>query len=101
MKKYLCLVAVVVCACVDWTRLSGIVKATNLKTQTVTLLNRDGDLLTIPVDYEVQIVEKNEGKRDLAHLKLDEKVTLLRVPEDRPPDDTTGMASPEPGPRAP
>jgi hypothetical protein len=82
--------------CLDWTRLTGSVKAINLKNGTVTIQNRDGDLLTIPVDYQVKIVERHGEIRELKTLALDEKVTLLRVLADAPPpEDMTGMAQPE------
>jgi hypothetical protein len=82
--------------CVEWTRLSGTVKGINLRSSTLTIQNRDGDLLTVPVDYQVKIVEKHGEIRDLKALALDEKVTLLRVPAEAPaPEDMTGMAPPE------
>lgn len=86
-------------ACVQWTRLTGKVKGINLKDSTVTIMDRDGDLLTIPVDYQIKLIEKHDEARDLKHLELDEKITLIRTPQDMPVEDTTGMAQPEPSQR--
>lgn len=80
MNKLALLAAVVVCAPgIDWTRLSGTVKAINLKESNVTIQNRDGDLLTIPVDYQVKITEKHGEMRNMSNLRLDEKITLIRI----------------------
>lgn len=73
------LVVAAACLCVEWTRLAGKVKAINLRDSTVTIQNRDGDLLTVPVDYQVKIIEKHGELRDLKHLALDERITLTRV----------------------
>ncbi len=87
MKKWL--IAAVVCsACIDWTRLSGTVKAINLKDSTVTIQNRDGDLLSVPIDYQVKMTEKNGELRNLGNLKLDEKITLIRIQSLPVKDDT-------------
>lgn len=78
MKHWI--LGLVICvACIDWTRLAGTVKAINLKDSSVTIQNRDGDLVTIPVDYQVKITEKHGEIRNLANLKLDEKITLIRI----------------------
>jgi small-conductance mechanosensitive channel len=96
MKVKSILLAAVVCLpCVDWTRLSGTVKAINLKASTITIQNRDGDLLTIPVNFEVSITEKHDERRTLKTVRLDEKITLLRVPADAPAEDTSGLAPPD------
>ena len=80
------LLTVVACtACVSWTRLTGRVKGINLKDSTVTIQNKDGDLLTVPVDYQVKLIEKHDEARDLKHLDLDEKITLINTPSDKPP----------------
>jgi hypothetical protein len=89
------LVLVTVCLCVEWTRLTGVVKAINLRDSTVTLQNRDGDLLTVPVDYQVKIMEKHDEMRDLKHLNLDEKVTLTRIVADKPKEESDGLTPPE------
>jgi hypothetical protein len=86
MKQFIVLqviLSAIVCMEVEWTRFSGTVKATNQRTQTVTIQNRDGDLITIPVDYQVTIMHKDE-LRQLKDLQLDEKVTLMRTPKERP-----------------
>lgn len=93
------LVVAACAACLDWTRLSGTVKSINLKDATVTIQNRDGDLLTVPVDYQVKIIEKHGEMRDLKSLALDEKITLTRTPMDKPVEDSGGMAMPEPSQR--
>ena len=80
--------------CLDWTRLSGTVKAFNYRDSTVTIQNRDGDLLTVPIDYQVRIVDKGKEPLDLKKLVLDQKVVLLRTVMDKPVDDTAGMAEP-------
>lgn len=89
------LVAAVVCAaCLEWTRLSGTVKSVNLKDQTVTIENREGDLFTVPVDYQVRIKTKSEPDRlgmELKGLKLDDKITLTRIATEKPHDDTEGL----------
>ncbi len=96
MKIKTILLAAAVCVpCVEWTRLSGTVKGINLKSSTVTIQNRDEDLLTIPIDYQVTMMEKHQELRSLKTLHLDEKITLLRVPAEAPIEDTSGMAPPE------
>lgn len=97
MKIKRLILSLLICTvCVEWTRLSGTVKAINLKAGTVTIQNRDGDLLTIPIDYQITMMEKHQEMRSLKTLHLDEKITLLRVPAEAPIDDTSGMAQPEP-----
>ncbi len=77
--KHLVLAAAVCAACVDWTRFSGTVKALNMKENTVTIENRDGDLLVIPIDFQVKITERHGELLGFSSLKLDEKITLIRV----------------------
>ncbi len=98
MNAKLIVAAAVVCAsCVSWTRLAGRVKGINLKESTVTIQNKDGDLLTVPIDYQVKITEGHGETRDLKHLELDEKIVLLNTPSNPGPlDDTAGLAAPEP-----
>jgi hypothetical protein len=93
MKRALVIVACAVC--VEWTRLSGTVKGIDLQHSTVTIQDRDGYLLTVPVDYQVKIMEKHDEMRDLKHLVLDEKIMLTRMLMEKPVEDTTGMAQPE------
>jgi len=88
--KHLIVAAAVACApCIDWTRLAGTVKAINLKDSTVTIQNRDGDLLTVPIDYQIKITEKHGEIRTLGNLQLDEKVTLIRIQSLPVKEDTT------------
>lgn len=90
------LVAVVCVQCVEWTRLTGKVKGINLKESAVTIQMKDGDLLVVPIDYQVKIVNKHDELRGLKQLELDEKVTLIRVPADKPVEDTEGLVPPDP-----
>lgn len=83
MKQWI-LAALVCSACIDWTRFSGTVKALNMKESTVTIENRDGDLIVIPIDFQVKITEKRGEIRPLSGLALDEKVTLTRVQSTEP-----------------
>jgi len=88
--KHLLLAAAVICSpCIDWTRFSGTVKAVNLKDSTVTIQNKDGDLITIPIDYQTKITERRGELKGLAALELDEKVTLIRRPSVEPPKTET------------
>jgi hypothetical protein len=97
MNKISALTLAVICtACLEWTRLSGTVKGVNMKTSSVVIQNRDGDLLTVPIDYQITITEKHGEMRNLKSLKLDEKITLTRVPAELPKEDYEGMAQPEP-----
>lgn len=84
--KHLLIAAVVCSACIDWTRLSGTVKAINLKDSNVTIQMKDGAILTVPVDYQVKITERHGELRGLANLQLDEKITLIRIPSIKPPE---------------
>ena len=100
MKHIPCfLMVIAVALCVEWTRFSGTVKAVNLKASTVTLQDKNGDLFTIPVDYQVNIVEKSGDIRALKDVHLDEKVTLTRIQFEQPKEDTEGLAQPEPSQR--
>jgi hypothetical protein len=91
MKTRAIVLATVCAACLQWTRLTGKVKGVNLKDSSVTIQNRDGDLLTVPVDWQVNIVEKKTG---LVHggsvkdLKLDENITLINTPSEKPKEET-------------
>ena len=89
------LIAAACAACVEWTRITGRVKAVNLREQTVTVQNREKDLLTVPIDYQVTILDKGGEIRQLKSLSLDEKVTLTRVPAEKPRPDDEGLAPPE------
>ena len=90
-----------VCAiCLQWTRVAGTVKAIDLKDQTVTIQDRDGDLLVVPVDYQVKIRERHGELRGLAQLQLDEKIVLTRVISDKPVPDDGATEPPEDHPSA-
>jgi hypothetical protein len=91
-------VALIACvACIDWTRFSGTVKSVNLKAATVTIQLKGGDIITIPVDYQVVLTNKDhEVLRGLKSVSLDDKITLTRTEAAPPPaEDMTGMAQPE------
>lgn len=96
MRNNTILIAAACVACLEWTRLAGTVKSVNLKDSTVTIQNRDGDLLTVPVDYQVSMIAKHDELRSLKSLKLDEKITLTRIQADKPREDSEGLAPPEP-----
>ena len=81
-------VLIAACAvCLDWSRLTGTVKGINLRDSTVTIQNRDGDLLTIPVDYQVFISDKHRDPIEFKKLVLDEQITLIRTVQEKPADD--------------
>ena len=82
--------------CVEWVRFTGTVKAINMKVSSVTIQNRDGDLVMVPIDYQVKIMDKGGDLRSLKDLQLDQKVTLLRVPSEPAPEEP-GLALPEHG----
>lgn len=85
------LAAALTCApAVEWTRFQGTVKSINLKTQALTLADKSGDLFTVPIDYQVKIIQKNAVKR-LQDIALDDRVTLIKTPADPAFDDTTGL----------
>ncbi len=88
MAYQLTAVALASCLCLGWTRLSGKVKIINLRDSSVTIMTRDGDLLTIPYDYQVKIFEKHGEMRELKNLALDEKITLINTPADKPKDES-------------
>ncbi len=97
-NQWVALTAVI--ACLQWTRISGTVKSVDLKESTVTIENREGDLLVVPIDFQVRIKEKKSdlvglGLKDLS---LDDKITLTRISADKPKDETEGLvpALPEP-----
>jgi len=97
MKIKSILVAAVVCtACLEWTRLSGTVKSVDQTQSTITIQNKEGDLLTVPIDYQVTIMEKHDELRSMKTVRLDEKVVLTRIRSDKPKEDYEGMAQPEP-----
>lgn len=78
---------------VEWTRFKGTVKAVNLKAHTLTIQNTDGDLFTIPIDYQVTIVDRKNVMRDLKDVQFDTKVVLLRVISEKP----TALEESDPG----
>jgi len=94
MKRIFVLLAVAA-LCVDWVRFTGKVKAINLKTSTLTIQNADGDLLTVPIDYQVKIADKGGDLRGLKDLQLNQKVTLTRTLSEAPVEETEGLAPQE------
>lgn len=66
---------------IQWSRLRGKVKATNAKTQTLTIEDSAGDLLSLHIDAEVDVLDGKDPVAKFADLRLDEKVTLLYNPK--------------------
>ncbi len=91
MKIKSIIFAVACATCLDWTRLSGVVKGVNQKDSTVTIQNRDGDLLTVPIDYQVTMIAKSGEARTIKTVKLDDKLTLTRIVSEKPREDTEGL----------
>lgn len=78
----------------DWARFTGKVKAINLKASTVTIQNDEGDLFTIPVDYQVTLIigkGKHAASKGLKDVLLDDRITLIRTPAEKPKDDMEGL----------
>jgi hypothetical protein len=78
-------------ATVQWSRFKGTVKSVNGKTSTVTIQNREGDLLTVAITEDVQIFVGKEVKQ-LREVSIDEKVTLVyspKAPIPKDPDEPT------------
>ncbi len=95
--RLLVLAATIVCQpSVEWTRFKGTVKGINLKTQTLTLSDPDGDLLSVPIDHQVKIWEKKVQKR-LQDVELDSKVTLIKTPADQATETNPGDLVPYKG----
>ena len=82
--------------CIEWTRLSGTVKSKNLRESTLTIQNKDGDFLVVPIDYQVQVAvgKKRPVVKEPKDIRLDDIVTLIRTPADKPKDDTEGLVPP-------
>lgn len=80
---------------VEWTRLRGTVKAINLKSSSLTIQNGDGDLISVPIDYQVKILEKRGDITTLGRLQLDQKVMLIRIPIEKPKEELEGLVPPE------
>ncbi len=76
---------------VEWTRFKGTVKAVNLKSPSITLQNSDGDLFTVPIDYQVKIIDKKNVLHVIKDVEIDDKITLLRVISEKPVEDTEGL----------
>ena len=97
--KRLAVLLVAALMCVDWVRFTGTVKAINLKASTLTIQVKDGDLITIPIDYQVKIADKGGDIRSLKDIQLDQKVTLTRTPAEMPRDDSEVESLQEPSQR--
>lgn len=90
MRKGCWLVAAAVCLSVQWTRFTGVVKALNLRESSLTLELKGGEIVTIPVDYQVKIKTKKDSVvRQLKDLELDDKVVVTQIPAAEPPKDET------------
>lgn len=78
---------------VQWTRLRGKVKSLNAKTQTLTIEDSAGDLLTLHIDADVDVLAGKDPIQKFADLKLDDKVTLLYNPKPPTPKDSDEPAA--------
>lgn len=76
---------------VEWTRLKGTVKSINLKASTLMIVNSDGDPLTIPIDYQVKIIDKKNTIHRLQDTELDSKITLIRTISEKPVEEADGL----------
>ena len=85
MKRWVTLLTA--CAvCIEWTKLKGTVKAIDQMHSTITIVDRNGGLLKVPMDYQVQIIDKHgEIVTSFKRLKLDNEVTLINTPMEPPP----------------
>lgn len=87
---------VVVCTpCIDWTRMKGTVTGINMHAYTMTLRDHDGNIFTVPIDYQVQIIDSKNVAHVLKDVRLDDKVTLIHILTDKPPEDTEGLVPPK------
>lgn len=73
---------------IQWTRLRGTVKAINARTQMLTIQNPDGDLLTMHIDADVEMLNGKDPILKLQDFKLGDKVTLLYNPKAPAPKDS-------------
>ena len=71
---------------VQWSRFRGTVKSINGKTSSLTIQNKEGDLFTIKVDEDVEIVSGKEVKK-LRDIAIDDKVVLVYMPKAPAPKD--------------
>jgi hypothetical protein len=73
---------------VQWTRIRGKVKSTNAKTQTLTIEDVAGDLLTLHIDGDIDVYNGKDLISKFADIKLDDKVLLLYDPKAPTPKDS-------------
>lgn len=74
------------CSEVQWSRFKGKVKGINGKTSLITIQNGEGDLITVKVDDDVEILDGKDAKH-LRDLSIDDKVTLVYSPKAPTPKD--------------
>jgi len=72
---------------IQWTRLKGTVKAANSKTQMLTIADPQGDLLSLHIDGDIDVMAGKDAVGKLSDLKLGDKVTLLYNPKAPAPKD--------------
>lgn len=94
MKRTFTVLVLLICAGItlhaseiQWTRMKGTVKASNAKTQMLTLQNQEGDLFSIHIDGDIDVVAGKDTIGKLSDLKLGDKVTLLYNPKAAAPKD--------------
>lgn len=74
----LILIVAVVQAAEVWPRLEGIVKAVNVKAQTLTVQKREGDIVVLKLDKDVDLVGSTGPK--LSDIKPGDKVAVFTMP---------------------
>jgi hypothetical protein len=78
---------------VEWTRFKGKVKNVNQKASKVTIQNGEGDLITVKVSGDVQIMD-GKDVIPLGQVGMDSKVTLIYAPKpDAPKEETENFGS--------
>ena len=80
-------VAVLAHGDVQWSRFKGKVKAVNGKAATVTIQNAEGDLVTVKVDSDVEVL-RGKDQVKLGDVAIDDKVTLVYSPKAPPPKES-------------
>jgi hypothetical protein len=80
---------------VEWTRFKGKVKNVNQKASTLTIQNGEGDLITVKITGDVQIIDGKEFV-PIGQVAMDQKVTLVYAPKPPTPkeDEAEGSVYP-------
>lgn len=74
---------------IQWTRFIGTIKAVNSKSQMLTIEDQQGDLLSLHIDADVDVLKGKDPVGKFIDLKLGDKITLLynpKAPEPKDPD---------------